>query len=309
MHKKELLDTIRISLDMLKEDYLKKFMIPIFDVHIQIQNQPEEIIVLERDVLLIIQKKAVFEVLEKFWRQKILDNLKIISNYENDDSSLKVLVLPKNALINLYRLPVATETKNLSHQISPDFLPFRILKRCRYWDLTQMADGTIGWIKRSDLRGITFGDYSKQLPQKFTGDKMAFQTLCEKYIGTSYHLGGGSLKGIDCSALSQRIIYEAFSLLLPKKSADQRKMLKNRKAPVFLHPSFFEIGLLKKYLDFTKAKDFGGLIFLKGKSEICNAHVAIWYDKSKGLVIHSSKRKKGVRIEEYKKVRRRYEVW
>ncbi|KXS38385.1 MAG: NLP/P60 [Halomonadaceae bacterium T82-2] len=43
----------------------------------------------------------------------------------------------------------------------------------------------------------------------------------ERWVGTPYVLGGDSRRGIDCSALMQRIFSEAFAVSLPRTTDDQ----------------------------------------------------------------------------------------
>lgn len=150
------------------------------------------------------------------------------------------------------------------------------------------------------------------IPQKkhFSApEKDFFQKTCREYLGIKYLKGGNSLKGIDCSALAQSIIYRTFSLLLPKKSLLQRKLIKGENPVVSLNADFFSEEALKKYRDFVSMGDFGELIFLRSNGFKRTLHVGIWYDKKGNLVIHSCLHGKGVVVEEIKKVLERYEEW
>ena len=46
----------------------------------------------------------------------------------------------------------------------------------------------------------------------------------EKFLGVKYLLGGKSKKGIDCSGLTQMAYKNAFNIILPKHSWDQKKV-------------------------------------------------------------------------------------
>ncbi|WP_422666798.1 C40 family peptidase [Billgrantia gudaonensis] len=51
--------------------------------------------------------------------------------------------------------------------------------------------------------------------------RLALLDQHQRWVGTPYRLGGESTRGIDCSALVQRVFAETFRLELPRTTGDQ----------------------------------------------------------------------------------------
>ncbi|PSN07164.1 NlpC/P60 family protein [Siccibacter turicensis] len=66
--------------------------------------------------------------------------------------------------------------------------------------------------------------HSYYIPQESQSDAKMKARILEQYKnwkGTRYHLGGTSRRGIDCSALMQRIFSDSINLDLPRTTGEQ----------------------------------------------------------------------------------------
>ncbi len=151
--------------------------------------------------------------------------------------------------------------------------------------LIQQNDLTLGWINRSEVILKKGSLYKKWKYGKFAlkgklikSTKFKLGSLdkileeAENFLGVKYVLGKKSKKGIDCSGLTQMVYKNAFNIILPKHSWDQK-----------------EIG---KKVNLKNIKT-GDLVFLIKKSNK-HKHVGI-VEKNKSVnLIHASLEKKKV---------------
>jgi hypothetical protein len=151
--------------------------------------------------------------------------------------------------------------------------------------LVQQNDLTLGWIDRGEVvlkKKSLYKEWMQQFHTLWYGikNKILMVSVDEnkiikeagKYLGAPYLLGGKSKKGIDCSGLTQMVYKNAFNIILPKHSWDQK-----------------EIG---KKVNLENIKS-GDLIFLIKKKN-SHKHIGI-VEKNKSVnLIHASLEKKKV---------------
>jgi cell wall-associated NlpC family hydrolase len=89
-----------------------------------------------------------------------------------------------------------------------------------------------------------------------------------KYLNTPYKYGGNSWKGIDCSAFTQTVFEQTFSLELPRSAREQ-----------------FQVG---QEIDDKSDLKFGDLVFFNTRRRIKPGHVGIYIGEN--LFAHASRR-------------------
>ena len=108
------------------------------------------------------------------------------------------------------------------------------------WFGILMSDGTLGWLRRQNLRmleyqvvsngsttpaaGAPVGGFADGLPAGpsvfFQGDTQVLFREAYRYLGVPYHFGGNGANGIDCSAFVKNV-FQSCGYILPRHSSDQ----------------------------------------------------------------------------------------
>jgi cell wall-associated NlpC family hydrolase len=78
-------------------------------------------------------------------------------------------------------------------------------------------DGTVGWLEGSLGPEVE----EPALPVPHGDDPHALVLAARPWLGVPYRLGGVTERGIDCSGLVQRLVYEVLGVLMPRHSSDQ----------------------------------------------------------------------------------------
>lgn len=171
--------------------------------------------------------------------QTLLDRLKplhtpiqsLINILEHpSDASPEPLVRSNRPVIPLLDRPLG----KLTSEILPADYPLRLLHRIDGWLAVQLPDLSIGWIEHRHVtlfegfRASPSSSWSasRALPNQTPHLNCSISAFIESaadWISTPYKLGGRTDKGIDCSALMQRL-FTHHGLLLPRHTADQFKM-------------------------------------------------------------------------------------
>lgn len=82
--------------------------------------------------------------------------------------------------------------------------------------LVRALDGTVGWTRCS------LGPATRPLsPRPIRTDLSRLTRIAKSYLRVPYRFGGATRSGIDCSALIQRTLRDAFDVVIPRHSLDQ----------------------------------------------------------------------------------------
>lgn len=146
--------------------------------------------------------------------------------------------MAKSEILDVWRTPPPlwegeSPERNRSTQLTPQDNPFRLLFKWEDWRLIQADDLTLGWAVERDISPSPDGrERWAGLRRAAEGEAIEVDSTClgeilavaRNYEGTPYLWGGATRKGVDCSALTQRIYREACGVLLPRHSDDQRRV-------------------------------------------------------------------------------------
>jgi hypothetical protein len=147
------------------------------------------------------------------------------------------------------------------------------------FSLIRKFEKTLGWVKSNTLKNLP-------AQKEFILPKSLHQKPLEcltQWKGTIYEFGGLSVKGIDCSGLSQVYFFNVHNKIIPKNSRDQRKL----GSPVELH----------------QLQDHD-LIFCHPLLEKESHHVAIFFDHK----VWHSRREGGVISQEMSQFTHEHEI-
>lgn len=126
----------------------------------------------------------------------------------------KFTALP--GLVRLYRTLGTSVGDELATELLPEDGPVEVLTRANGHTLVRCVDATLGWT--ADPLGEPV-EAPRIAPSE--GDAGAVARELERWFGTPYRLGGTRSAGIDCSALVQRCLRTALSVVVPRHSSDQ----------------------------------------------------------------------------------------
>lgn len=145
----------------------------------------------------------------------------------------------KTAVADVWRFPVENPTKlpakikNQSRQtqILATDLPFQIWRIEQGSCLVKLMDETFGWLPKSLIKNVPAKNYWVNLDRaklgktkptaKFPADKI--NLWLKKLANKNYLWGGRSEAGLDCSAFTQTIFWQAAKILLPRNSRQQKR--------------------------------------------------------------------------------------
>lgn len=127
-----------------------------------------------------------------------------------------------------------------------------------------------GTIQQIDLESVYKGELKSFNTSSNLQENLIMGII--KYLNTPYKFGGSTLKGIDCSALTQNIFNDALKLELPRTAREQ-----------------FMNGIVVEKNDLQ----FGDLVFFNTRRRVRPGHVGIYIGDN--LFAHAS-RSNGVTI-------------
>jgi hypothetical protein len=267
---------IENTIETLKKKYEQKYGFAVFALEIK-ENRDR--IIIGGEVLTENQRHEVIAAMAKACDKKVLDEIKILSDKDGETFGWAVV---KSGLADLKGRFVPKRVTNekilrriRSSQASKGEI-LRVILPKEDQLLVQSGDMTMGWIdrrdvtlKKSSMRSEWMKGKSaledKMITVKGTGSEIIQEA--EKYLGVKYILGANSKKAIDCSGLVQSVYRDAFGIILPRHSWDQKK--------------------IGKSVAVEKAVS-GDLVFMINEKK-GTKHVGIWEgSKSGGNIIHAS---------------------
>ena len=291
---------IKHILKNLKKIYQQKYGVAVFNVEIKNVKGETEI---SGEVLTENQKDNILNVFKKEKVKIKKVDLKILSDASKRNEvgwavvKVKIADLKLRFVFNKILNNKILKRIRCSQVFKGEIL--RVLFKKDDQLLVQQNDLTLGWINRNEVvfkkKGLykewkcgNFALKGKIIKINKSTIKRLYSSACrtgwstnamelvikeaENFLGVQYVLGGKSKSGIDCSGLTQMVYKNAFNIILPKHSWDQK-----------------EIG---KKINLKNIKT-GDLIFLI-KKENSHKHIGI-VEKNKSVnLIHASLEKKKV---------------
>ncbi|MFI0607276.1 MAG: Mur ligase family protein [Anaerolineae bacterium] len=134
----------------------------------------------------------------------------------------------RGAVVDLLAAP---GSDTLASQWTAGDPPLRLLVHRGDWAAVQAADGTVGWVRESDVDRLAADDEPEAATWRrvFTGRWTqppggAWRAAVADWLGTPYRWGGASHDGVDCSGYVQRLVRQVAGLGLPKHSGDQARL-------------------------------------------------------------------------------------
>jgi cell wall-associated NlpC family hydrolase len=263
-------------IEELRKKYEQNYGFAVFDLSIK---EGKDKIIISGQVLTENQKSELVLETEKTADKKVKYKISVLSDMKSKEigwavSRRNVADLKSrfvdNSVMNEKILKRVRTSQALKNEV------LRVLFKKDDQLLVQSGDLTLGWINRSDVilkkeslrrewrKGI-FAEPDKMITVKSSGEKII--AGAEKFFGVKYILGTKSQTAIDCSGLTQCAYKNAFDIILPRHSWDQKKV--------------------GKMVDFEKAKT-GDLVFMINK-KTSTKHVGI-IEITKGgkNIIHAS---------------------
>lgn len=242
-------------------------------------KETQDKVVLKGKVLTEKQRNEIADAVAATCGKKVKNEIKAISAVRSSEAGWAVV---KNEIADLRSrfVPSAVMNEKIQNRLrATQAKKGEVLRILLHKDdqlLVQSGDLALGWISRNEVtlkktslrkewgRGI-FAEPNKLITVKGEGKKIVEEA--EKFLGVKYVLGAKSLFGIDCSGLTQYAYKNAFDIILPRHSWDQKKTGR-------------QVGL-------EKAKT-GDIVFVINK-ETDTKHVGIWKECAAGpCIVHAS---------------------
>ncbi|MDD3191039.1 MAG: C40 family peptidase [Candidatus Pacebacteria bacterium] len=217
----------------MEEKYKQKYGFAVFSLDFK---ESKNGLIISGRVLTEKQKSETEEGAKKIYKGAIENRIKTLSDSRSKELGWAIV---KKDLIDLRSRFVDSSVINdkilkkvrASQSVKGEIL--RVLMKQDDQLLVQQGDLTMGWVGREDVilkrislrKGWGKGIFVK--PGELIAIKEPRKKLileAERFLGVKYVLGAKSEKAIDCSGLTQLVYKNAFDVILPRHSWDQRKM-------------------------------------------------------------------------------------
>jgi cell wall-associated NlpC family hydrolase len=121
------------------------------------------------------------------------------------------------AAVLLGECPGVHATRRVATELRVTDGPVQRLGEARGVIVVRGRDGTVGWLEGP--LGPEVGALCLAPPHG--EDQAALVLAAASWLDVPYRLGGVTDQGVDCSGLAQRLVRDAFGVLLPRHSSDQ----------------------------------------------------------------------------------------
>jgi len=218
-------------LKKMEEKYRQKYGFAVFSLDFKVSKNR---LIISGEVLTEKQKSDTEEEVKKIYKGLVENRIKTLSDPLSKELGWGIV---KKELIDLKSRFVDSAALNdkilkrvrASQSAKGEIL--RVLMKKDDQLLVQQGDLTMGWVDREDVilknislrkdwkRGI-FAKPGESVLIKESREKLISEA--EKFLGVKYILGAKSKSGIDCSGFTQLVFKNAFDIILPRHSWDQR---------------------------------------------------------------------------------------
>jgi NlpC/P60 family protein/dipeptidyl peptidase-like protein len=223
----------------------------VFDVKAEDVNGT---ITLRGEVLIPNHRRGVEKTLNTLGFDKIENNIKVLPDPELGEKGFAIADVP---LLGMKRSP--RKRSEQLNQLS-EGAALRLLKSDKTGDyfLVQSSDAYIGWVDAKDIRRMNLRRWSKirEIKKSDKASRKKILKITKAIMGIPYVWGGTSVKGMDCSGLTQ-YLYQENGINIPRDADEQSNV--------------GELIAFRGYMDNLRAGDL--LFYTGGTGRI--SHVAI----------------------------------
>jgi hypothetical protein len=221
------------TINELRESYERKYGFAVFDLSVE---ETVDKVIVRGQVLTPNQKNAVLDALERSCGKPVEGKVEVLSESGAEPQRWATVKAPLIDLKSRYVPSALQSEKMLSRIRATQALRGEVLRVLLEKDgqfLVQTDDMAMGWAEGKDVElsaAFSEMDWRSGIPAKVDDLIMVKGSSCraveaaEKHMGARYVLGAKSPGAIDCSGLTQLAYRDAFGIILPRHSWDQKKM-------------------------------------------------------------------------------------
>lgn len=260
----------------LRKKYEQSYGFAVFDLD---WRENENSLTVSGEVLTEKQREEIVSELGKVCGKKIEDKVRVLSDPDGGEIGWARVKKDIADMKSRFVSSVVMNDKILKRVRSSQAVKGEVLRALLQKDdqvLVQSDDLALGWVNLADVtlekdslkgewRSALVAKSGELIPVAFSEKEFIIEA--EKFLGVKYILGAKSEATIDCSGFTQLVFRNAFGVILPRHSWDQKRM-----------------GIV---VELEKAQT-GDLVFMINKNTNTK-HVGIW-EKSAGggNIIHAS---------------------
>jgi len=263
-------------LSNLRKKYERSYGFAVFDLDVE---ENEDTVVVRGEVLTEKQKEEAISEIKNACGKKVEDSISVLGDVNSQEigwASVKADIVDLKSRFVPTSVMNGRILKRICVTQAEKGEVLRVLFQKENQILVQSGDLTLGWVDSADVdlqqeslrdkwRGGTVAVPDELIPVDFSEEN--FINAAEKFLGVKYILGAKSGAAIDCSGFTQTVYKNAFNIILPKHSWDQKK--------------------LGAMVGLSEAET-GDLVFMKN-GETATKHVGIWEKLGdRGNIIHAS---------------------
>lgn len=210
------------ALCALQEQWRRRYGVPVAELSVSVGT--DGLLLVSGVVLVAGQRRDVVRTLEDVSKGRAKTDIVVLA--ESDVG--RGWTVGRRAVTDVRSAP---EGKRCS-QVTPSDPPLRVLAGHSPWIAVQLADGTVGWVLKSET--VTLGaDSAPESMERWRADYIgspltaqpgAWRRALESWVGTPYLWGGTTRQGVDCSGLTQRVVRSVIDVGLPRHSRDQARL-------------------------------------------------------------------------------------
>lgn len=217
----------------LKKKYEQSYGFAVFDLEAE-ENDGK--VVLRGRVLTSKQKAEAVAEIAKVLKKEVEAHVEVLSDPDGAGMGWASIKAPLADLKSRF-VPTRVMNDRISDRVRASQAArgeiVRVLLEKDDQSLIQTDDLAVGWVRSGDLElaSESLRERWRQgivaIPDEavsISGDPDEAIAIAERYLGVRYVLGARSSEAIDCSGLTQAVYRQAFGIILPRHSWDQKRM-------------------------------------------------------------------------------------